>query len=146
MYSAHSVAVFVINWCHHCSVPITNLKLQKLLYFIQGEYSKMYGSRLIRDDFYAWQLGPVVPCVYCEFAVYSSSVIPEIEERAAIDSEKDVLSINNTLRRYARISTWDLVEISHNQDPWKYNHQIFGDKALIPYESIEQYFREDYRS
>ena len=61
MFSAHNVAIYIINWCLDHNVQITNLKLQKLLYFVQGEYSKTKGSRLIADDFYAWQLGPVVP-------------------------------------------------------------------------------------
>ena len=63
MFSAHNVAIYIINWCLDHNVPITNLKLQKLLYFVQGEYSRVKGTRLIADDFYAWQLGPVVPNV-----------------------------------------------------------------------------------
>ena len=67
MFSAHNVAIYIINWCLDHNVPITNLKLQKLLYFVQGEYSRAKGTRLIGDDFYAWQLGPVVPKVYAEY-------------------------------------------------------------------------------
>ena len=48
--------------------------------------------------------------------------------------------IDLTLKKYSRYSTWSLVDISHNQDPWKYNYGIFGDKALIPYQSIKDYF------
>ena len=77
MYSAQCVANFLINECNRQNVPITNLKLQKLLYFVQGEYVRSYNERLIDDDFYAWQLGPVVPEVYYKFAIYSSSPIPE---------------------------------------------------------------------
>lgn len=51
MFSAHNVAIYIINWCLDHNVQITNLKLQKLLYFVQGEYSKTKGSRLIADDF-----------------------------------------------------------------------------------------------
>lgn len=61
MFSAHNVAIYIINWCLDHNVQITNLKLQKLLYFVQGEYSKTKGSRLIADDFYAWQLALLSP-------------------------------------------------------------------------------------
>lgn len=50
MFSAHNVAIYIINWCLDHNVPITNLKLQKLLYFVQGEYSRVKGIRLIADD------------------------------------------------------------------------------------------------
>lgn len=143
MYSAQRVANFIINECNRQDIPITNLKLQKLLYFIQGEFAKLYDKRLIADDFYAWQLGPVVPEVYYKFAIYSSSHIPMQKEQYGEELSEEVEQrISALLPRYIRMSTWDLVDLSHEQDPWKYAHQIFGDKTLIPYESIYQFFRE----
>lgn len=146
MYSGHRIALFVINWCNHSHIPITNLKLQKLLYFIQGEYAGAYGVRLIRDDFYAWQLGPVIPAVYSSFAIYASFSIPPIHPTDGQVTQDVALKLHKILSKYARIPTWDLVNLSHKQDPWKYNHQIFGEKALIPYASIAQFFREEHRS
>ena len=122
MFSAHDVAVYIINWCHQNKIPITNLKLQKLLYYVQGEFSRYRKRRLIADDFYAWQLGPVIPEVYTEYSM-------------------DI--INLALEKYAHESTWNLVELSHHQDPWKYNYEIFGNKSLIPYETIRSYFSEN---
>lgn len=139
MFSAHNVAIYIINWCLDHNVQITNLKLQKLLYFVQGEYSKTKGSRLIADDFYAWQLGPVVPTVYAEYSIFSSSVLP-IQKQSVSFSSGDIEVIDTILQRYAYQTTWGLVELSHQQDPWKYHHEIFGDKALIPYKSIVDYF------
>lgn len=142
MFSAHDIAIFIINWCVDHDVPITNLKLQKLLYFVQGEYSKMTGKRLISDDFYAWQLGPVVPDVYSEYSIFSSLSIPKQSQDNIFDSEI-IRLLDTILRKYAVSPTWSLVELSHQQDPWKYHHGIFGDKALIPYKSIEDYFASD---
>ena len=139
MYNAHEIASYVINWCHDHNILITNLKLQKLLYFIQGENCRIRHTRLISDDFYAWQLGPVIPKVYYEFAGYSSSALPKQQCSASLSSE-ELSIINQTLLKYAPKSTWDLVDISHSQDPWKYNHQVFGDRSLIPYRSIENYY------
>lgn len=139
MYNAQEVASYVINWCHEHGVPITNLKLQKLLYFLQGENCRLRHTRLISNDFYAWQLGPVVPEVYHEFAMYSSSVIPK-QHCSTLFSPEELSIINQILLKYAPKSTWDLVDMSHSQDPWKYNHQVFGDRSLIPYKSIENYY------
>ena len=139
MYSAHDVAVYIINWCNEHRISISNLKLQKLLYFVQGEASARSPHRLIDDDFYAWQLGPVVPNVYSDYAMYSSSHIPrQIVKREIAEDEKSIVDM--ALVKYANYSPWALVEKSHNQDPWKYNYSIFGDRALIPYQSIKDYF------
>ena len=142
MFSAHNVAIYIINWCLDHNVPITNLKLQKLLYFVQGEYSRVKGTRLIADDFYAWQLGPVVPNVYTEYSIFSSSTLPSQKQSISFGHE-DRCVIDAILQKYARYTTWNLVELSHQQDPWKYQHEIFGDKALIPFESIADYFGKD---
>lgn len=140
MYSAYSIAKYIINWCNEHSIRITNLKLQKLLYFLQGEIVKQTGNRLIREDFYAWQLGPVIPEVYNAFSMYSSSTLPKQESSITIDPQLEN-HIDAALSKYAKKSAWDLVDLSHSQDPWKYNHQIFGDKAIIPFESIEAFFK-----
>lgn len=142
MYKAIDVASYVINWCNDNGLTITNLKLQKLLYFLQGEIYRYTENRLIDDDFYAWQLGPVVPNVYSNFAMYSSLPIPNQACSINFPEEYEYIIIK-ILDEYARISTWDLVDLSHEQDPWKYNYYIFGDKSLIPYESITDYFEEE---
>ena len=142
MFSAHDVAVYIINWCHQNKIPITNLKLQKLLYYVQGEFSRYRKRRLIADDFYAWQLGPVIPDVYTEYSIFSSAVIPAQKQTQSFCQE-DLDIINLALEKYAHESTWNLVELSHHQDPWKYNYEIFGNKSLIPYETIRSYFSEN---
>ena len=131
MYDAHEIASYVINWCHAHNILITNLKLQKLLYFIQGENCRIRHTRLISDDFYAWQLGPVIPNVYYEFAGYSSSALPKQQCSVFLSSE-ELSIVNQILLKYAPKSTWDLVDISHSQ--------VFGDRSLIPYRSIENYY------
>ena len=140
MYNAHEIALYVINWCHEHGFIITNLKLQKLLYFLQGENCRVRHSRLISDDFYVWQLGPVIPEVYYEFAMYSSFEIPEQKSLIPSFPEEEKSLIDRVLSKYAVKSTWDLVDISQSQDPWKYNHQVFGDRSIIPYQSIENYY------
>jgi uncharacterized phage-associated protein len=39
---------------------ISNLKLQKLLYYAQGFYLAIYGKALFEEDIVAWEHGPVV--------------------------------------------------------------------------------------
>jgi uncharacterized phage-associated protein len=67
--------------------------LQKLLYFLQGENCRYNRNRLISDDFYAWQLGPVIPTVYSDYAIYSSSLIPK--QNTAININEETASFIN---------------------------------------------------
>lgn len=115
------------------------MKLQKLLYFLQGEIVKKTGKRLIREDFYAWQLGPVIPEVYNIFSMYSSATLPKQKLCHTIDPQMERY-MDSVFWRYAGKSAWELVDLSHYQEPWKYNRQIFGDRAIIPFKSIEDFF------
>ncbi|MDI9900274.1 DUF4065 domain-containing protein [Rhodococcus sp. IEGM 1409] len=56
-------------------VPVTPMKLQKILYFVASEYAKDTGSPLLREPFQQWQYGPVVASVYSEFKPFGSGAI-----------------------------------------------------------------------
>ena len=45
---------------------ISNLKLQKMMYYRQGFHLAYFGTPLFDEDIVAWQYGPVVPSVYKE--------------------------------------------------------------------------------
>ncbi len=142
MFSAHDIAIYIINWCHDNEIAITNLKLQKLLYFVQGEFSRERGIRLIREDFYAWQLGPVIPEVYAEYSIFSSCILPT-QKPSILFCQQDLAIIDRILKKYASKPTWTLVDLSHQQDPWKYTYEVFGGHTMIPYQSIADFFGSD---
>lgn len=75
MYHALEIAKYVIDKCFKEGAPVTNLRLQKLLYFIQLESYKKKSIFMFDDDLYAWQFGPVVPEVYYEYNMYGGSPI-----------------------------------------------------------------------
>ena len=50
--------------------PVTNLHLQKMLFFAQASYCRASkGDLLFDDEFEAWPYGPVIPSVYDEYSV-----------------------------------------------------------------------------
>ncbi len=70
-YSAIDVAKHIINYCYDQNKPISNLKLQKILYFAWIDYyNETGGIYLFHDDICAWKFGPVVPKVYDRFCHY----------------------------------------------------------------------------
>lgn len=101
---------------------LTNLKLQKLLYFAQVEYLKKYGTPLFDDEIQAWQYGPVVKSVYDWLKCYGSYVITdfdvELEDFNNLpENIKDFLEA--IWKKYVKYSAWGLVEKTHEKgSPW----------------------------
>ena len=58
-YTALEIAKYIISTCSKKNRPISNLKLQKLLYFAWIYYYTKTGNGLFHDDICAWQFGPV---------------------------------------------------------------------------------------
>jgi len=139
MYSANEVIAFIINWCYKNNVSITNLKLQKLLYFIQGEMYRETKIRFIQDDFYVYKLGAVIPKIYNDFSIFSSFQIPRLKKKVNF-SDKEILILNKILYEYANKTTWDLVSLSCSEDPCKYTYELFGNNSKISFGSIANYY------
>lgn len=161
MYSAETVAKYVINWYHENGIHggylfgnkqigyfcnnrpvsiITNFRLNKLLYFLQGEYLKETGERLIRDGFYAWEYGPAVPLVYYTYNMYASSELPKQNVVEQLQ-RKDERFVGQCLWKYLPLQTSELVEKSQAQDPWKYTVEVFGKGTVIAFGCFENYFK-----
>lgn len=141
MYSAKQVAQYIINKCSIEKRPVSNLKLQKLLYFVWIEYRKRTGKNLFDDKIYAWQFGPVVPEVYYDYCAYGGMDIDrryeddEIEIRA-----EDKAILDASLAGYLNCSVSRLVNMTHEQGkPWyKVYVEQEGVKQEIPFSLIEQ--------
>ncbi|HUZ03805.1 MAG TPA: type II toxin-antitoxin system antitoxin SocA domain-containing protein, partial [Acidobacteriaceae bacterium] len=59
--SASDIAKYFIASFQKKNKAISNLKLQKLLYYAQAWHLALYGSPLFSDSIEAWVHGPVVP-------------------------------------------------------------------------------------
>lgn len=116
MYSAVEVAKFIISYCTDMGNPISNLKLQKILYFLQVYYVRNNGW-LFPEEIYAWQHGPVVPEVYYMFSGYGAAKIRN-RYSTEIDygTQEHLLPIIERLRN---INPWELVDMTHVENgPW----------------------------
>src|SRR5882762_4780465 len=98
---------------------ISNLKLQKLLYYTQGFHFAMTDEPLFKEDIYAWQYGPVVPEVYHEFKYLGSGAIPVPEDQGIQLDEKISELIADVFNVYGQYSALKLMDMTHNETPWK---------------------------
>lgn len=137
LYSAIDIAHYIIDKCTKDNCPISNLQLQKILYFAQGEFYKKYHAPLFGDDIQAWQYGPVIPEVYNEFSSNGAATICDLFD-TKIDAET-CNKLDPIIEKYRKESVWSLVERSHVKGgPWDTVYK--GYKVVIPKKLIEGYF------
>ena len=80
MYKATDIANFLVYLMSDSCDDLTNLKLNKILYYAQGHYLKNYGKPLFEDAIEAWQHGPVVHSVYHSYKCFNNQPITEYNE------------------------------------------------------------------
>ena len=155
MYSAIDIANYTVNYIKECGRHISNLKLQKLLYYIQAAFLCERGEDCFDEAILCWRHGPVIPSVYNRFSQYGSDEIPQQRtenrlvfkagrlqmENVSIDTDRictrDKELINSVLDGLMDYSAWYLVDRTHEEEPWRrlkdYNDEITSS-------SIRDYF------
>lgn len=123
---------------------ISNLKLQKILYYAQGHHLAKTGDPLFDDKICAWAHGPVVESIYHDFKQYGSSNINaevEIPNNFSWDNFHDVdqelIKVWNT---YGGFDAWKLRNMTHEESPWKDTFQDSKRNLVIPNEKIQSHF------
>ena len=134
--NAISLSDYVIAQFENKKCPITNLKLQKVLYYIQGYFYKQFNKPAFLEDICNWQYGPVVPVVYYEYNINGSSPLKSQHFRVDFSFEEKTL-IDSIIDKCSRTSTSTLVSMTHSERPWKNSN--LGD--IISRNSIELFFK-----
>ena len=143
MYSVQLIARYIIKYCNKKNYSVSNLKLQKLLYFVQAEFLVSTGKPCFPEEIEAWDFGPVVPEVYHRYKVYGSSNISHMPSRPLgfiAPSDKEI--IEEMVDLCAEYTASQLVEITHQQDPWINAYAPYRSN-IISKKSIKEYFMED---
>lgn len=140
MYSALDIAKYIITFCKSRSVSVSNLKLQKMLYFCWAAFFSQKRERLFEDDICAWPLGPVVPNVYYKFCSFAGIPIRLNNENIVQLREEDITPLERAIEGYMDIPTSILVDMSHESGmPWDIVYGSGdGDRKPIPFWLIEQ--------
>lgn len=135
---------------NYCS--LSNLKLQKLLYYCHGGHYRWDNEKLVVDDnFEAWEYGPVIRSVYYALQYTVQNDIPSLaylkcrekykswehyQKRLTLDERETIQTVWNQLKNYA---TFDLVAQTQLESPWKNakeSHVLF-----LSDHDIKDYFR-----
>lgn len=119
------LADYIVTKCTEDDHPVSNLQLQKMLYFLQYVYAKQTGGKLLfNEQFEAWPYGPVMRDVYFEFSKYGGRPIEEIR-RSGIRMSPTLKSfVDAGIESLRERSPWDLVRLSHAPGtPWDQVYQ-----------------------
>lgn len=139
MYKATDLANYIVEKCHRDRCPVSNLQLQKILYYIQREYLQN-NKQAFSDPIEAWQFGPVVPNVYYDFCGFGSMPITiSFPNKRSIDYQ-DQQKINPIIEAKRKLYPWDLVAETHKEGgAWQrtYNNGL-GNHCVIPIERIKE--------
>lgn len=116
---------------------ISNMKLQKLLYYAKGFHQAINGESLFPEKIEAWTHGPVVPEMYHEYKNFGKEAITAVEYTPNLAEEKKEL-LNEVWDVFGQYSAWKLRDMTHNESPWL-THE--SDATVIEDEELEQYFK-----
>jgi uncharacterized phage-associated protein len=141
MISARNVSDFFLTLCEpEAGDTISNLKMQKLLYYAQGFHLAFYNEPLFPEKIKAWQYGPVVVEIYNEYQEYSDGPIPaprRINTKVFDAEKKDFLT--EIYQVYGQYSALRLMQLTHNEAPWnttKIGEEITHDKLASYFKSL----------
>lgn len=124
----------------NCGVAeyITPLKLQKLLYYIQGMSLRIYGKPAFLNNISAWQYGPVVEDVYQQYKGHNPISTPKIDY-VVCDGLKKIIEL--VVASYGQIEAGSLIDLTHDEDPWINS----VDSGVVSIDLIKEYFNKVYK-
>jgi uncharacterized phage-associated protein len=139
MASAGEVAKYIIK-----SLPVDNLKLQKLLYYSQAVHLVLNDKTpLFPEPIEAWDYGPVIPPVYREYKQYGLETIPAPNDDKSLGlTAEEITPIDMVLDYYGSMSGVALISQTHQEDPWRKTYRPGWPSALIPNDVIYEYFKK----
>lgn len=130
MLDVRAVANKVLDRADHAGVDVTNMALNKIVYFVHCDYLLERREPLVRAKIEAWQHGPVFREIYHEFKRWADSSIKSRATKVDPHSGDVVLAtaqfgsdedeyIAELIDRYLRFTAAHLRAISHTSGgPW----------------------------
>lgn len=145
--SAHDVANYFLylDSQNTESDGISNLKMQKLVYYAYGFHHAIFEEKLFDDTITAWKHGPVCESLYHTYNGYGKCFIPfngTIFDVSSIPVEKQEF-LSSIYNEYSQYSAWKLSAMTHEEAPWlkgRERLQPNSDKGCMLDEDFVEYF------
>jgi uncharacterized phage-associated protein len=150
MASAQDVAAWFLGAIDRkAGDALTNLKLQKLVYYAQAWALALLDRPLFDEDVEAWQHGPVVESVYQRMKAFGTNPLPILRRPHRFEREELVL-LEDVLAVYGEHSAHFLEALTHQEDPWRTTRGDLGansrSRRAIPSSVMRSFYRRQYHN
>jgi uncharacterized phage-associated protein len=114
--SCFEVADYFIWLAKETGSFISNLKLQKLVYYAQAWHLAIHETPLFGEDFQAWVHGPVIPELYQKYKHFgwrpiTDDVTPQL-------SAETIEFLEGVSDEYFSCDGYELERMTHAEAPW----------------------------
>ena len=172
-YDAKAIANFFLGLAEAENIPLTPMKLQKLVYYAHGLHLGLTGQPLLNEAIRAWNFGPVIMSLYKEFADFGAEPItrkavevecapgtnmleptihePSIDDYEGDDKEFTKGFLKRVWQVYSGFSATQLSNMTHAPGtPWYQINKMYNGNipkyATIPDDLIQRHFQAQVKS
>ena len=129
-FDPRAIANAMLDLADTMQLELSNLTLNKVLFFAHGIWLTQLKRRLSSLSFEAWQYGPVVPLIYHQFKNYGEHPISGRATRIDLDTGEDIIVdyahldldlplLGTVVREYGSYAPGKLIQLSHiTGGPW----------------------------
>lgn len=118
---------------------LSNLKIQKLVYYAQGFHLALFDEPLFEEDILAWEHGPVVESLYREYKQFGADPIPQPDNfDVSVFNPEQIELLQEVNEIYGQFSAWKLRNMTHSERPWIET----GKNERISHGIMKEFFKE----
>jgi uncharacterized phage-associated protein len=118
--SALTVADYFLYKANKEKKPLTNKKLQKLVYYAQAWSLVLNNKKLFSEPIEAWVHGPAVRSLYGQYKSFGfNPIIKNVEESSLKVSVKDKELLDQVWDIYGKLDAGYLEMLTHSEQPWQ---------------------------
>lgn len=155
-YDVRAIANFVLDYAAARGVGVTNLALNKIIFFLHVSYLIKFDRPLVSAKIEAWEYGPVFREIYRTFKAYREKPIESRAQRINPDSgvseickadlsNEETVFVETEVEKLIRFSASTLVSMSHvSGGPWDsvWNHDTVSNASMkISDEVIRSWYK-----
>ena len=144
--NAIDVAQYLLYRANLDGEVITNLKMQKLLYYAHAWYMVNFDKPLFDDTIGAWDYGPAIYDIYRRYKKFGYSPIKykHTGKEVEIFDKRQLEYLDQFYGKFIKYSAHTLARATHNDDPWK-NARENGEE-FIDNEVIKEYYKKQLKT
>lgn len=122
---------------------LSNMKLQKMIYYAQGLHLAIDEGPLFHDEMEAWTYGPVAPAIYHKYKEFGSGGIPpddDFDSNIIDDDTREFL--DEVFDVFGQFSAIRLMDLSHSDQCWidAGNGNVISHQSMA--ESLKKYLSD----